>query len=68
MLVALDGQLLSEAAECGLRSRCGDCLFFVATENRCGHGWPSQKQRLSLAERARASDRDAVFCKEFELR
>lgn len=62
--------LALEAERYDLRSACGDCFFYLADRGACLHGWPTDTQRVPIAELARGErgpPRSAPFCKEFEL-
>lgn len=70
MKFPLTEELLDEAKRYALRSSCQHCLFFVAEESRCAHGWPDEGESRWPLDKPDEDGKQptwVAFCKEFEL-
>ncbi len=73
MRFPLTDLLIEEAKKFELRSACGDCFFWRASEApHCAHDWPDEGQRrwpLDAPDPVTGErPTEVAFCKEFELR
>ena len=62
-----DARFVEERIRFRLRQACEDCVHFVASEESCAHGYPTEDHRAARFE-ALAVGSEVVFCKEWELR
>ena len=66
MRLVLPAEFWDEAERFAFRFCCEDCCYFDRQKERCVHGWPAADHRQATYD-DRASRRELVFCKEFEL-
>ena len=62
--------LIEEAERYQLRLACQHCLFYVESEQRCGHEWPDEGQSrwpLDAPNDDGTRPTEVALCKEFEM-